>query len=95
MTAYDLDHLEEGTLVLPSGAWKWRVIRVLSLPEREVAFQHLFFFHEEHGGGVMRARIAPHITQLDAKAVEDLARNPEERSLTVEGREFVVPPGAE
>lgn len=79
MKTYRLDQLEGGIVVLPSGGWRWYVIRLNALPEGTCELQHLIFVSEQEGGGIMRSRVPSDIDSVDDADVEQYARHPEDR----------------
>jgi hypothetical protein len=81
MTTYNLKQLDGGTVLLPSGRWRWYVIRVNSLPEDVCETQYLFFANETNPGDLMRAAVPPTVQEVSDTEVRELARYPEERSF--------------
>jgi hypothetical protein len=93
MSTYRLDQPEGGLLTLPSGDWRWFVIRLNSLPEGVCQLQQLIFVNEPEGGDIMRARVPSDINTIDDVSVKEYARKPEDRMfLAPSGWVTVRPP---
>jgi hypothetical protein len=87
MATYRLNQFDGGTVDLPSGHWRWFVIRLNSLPEETCEAQQLIFANEDESGDIMRARVPNTINSLDGRAVLEYARNPDDREFrTSSGR---------
>jgi hypothetical protein len=93
MTTYRLDQLDQGFVSLPSGNWKWYVIRLMSLPEGTCEVQHLIFANANYAGDIMRAQVPSHLSEIDDESVMSYARQPDDRSFrTDKGRFQIRPP---
>jgi hypothetical protein len=94
MTTYELDEPGGGELTLPSGHWRWFVIRVNSMPENRCASQQLIFANESYSDSddVMRVDVPRNVDSLDDEDVRRYARNPDTRSFLISTSEFTIWP---
>src|SRR5262245_1215530 len=93
MTQYDLRHHAGGTIELPSGPWRWFVIRLISLPENECTHQQLIFANEDVRGDIMRVDVPPTLDNLDDANLRQFGLHPDERTFpTPNGQATLRPP---
>jgi hypothetical protein len=92
MGTYRLDQFERGSLRLPSGDWRWFVIRLVSLPEGKCELQQLIFVSEQGGLEIMRARVPNDVNIIDDASARDFARHPEDRTIRAQGGSITVRP---
>lgn len=90
MPRYNFHKVEGGTIDLPSGRWYWYLTQLLLLPEEACVFQTLVLAHADEAGSTMRLRVPPELADLSMDQVAELAVNPEERTILIDGRQYRV-----
>jgi hypothetical protein len=66
-----------GTISLRSGTWEWRMIELVSLPERVAEMRHYFFSRPEEPRNRMMSRQM--LPEDSTRSLEDLAKMPTTR----------------